>query len=174
MQFAVALERVIAAPRSKVYRAWLDPVLLARWMGPDDFSVTVAAVDERVGGVHQIEMLDAEGGQHTFISVIEELVPDERIVFTFKFHPEAQESRLTISLSDAEGGRTALRLEHERITDEESLDTQSINIGWGRLGNCCMNIRSRTMLGASPDTAGWRRSVGPWRRSWSVGANPKC
>ncbi len=25
MQFAVALERVIAAPRSKVYRAWLDP-----------------------------------------------------------------------------------------------------------------------------------------------------
>ena len=45
MQFAVALERVIAAPRSKVYRAWLDPGLLARWMGPDDFTVTVATVD---------------------------------------------------------------------------------------------------------------------------------
>jgi uncharacterized protein YndB with AHSA1/START domain len=132
MQFAVALERVIAAPRSKVYRAWLDPVVLAQWMGPDDFTVTVANVDERVGGVHQVEMLDAEGGHHTFVSVIEELVADERIVFTFKFDPEAQESRLTITLSDAEGDATALRLEHERITAEGSLDAQSVNVGWGQ------------------------------------------
>ena len=70
MQFAVALERVIAAPRSKVYRAWLDPTVLAGWFGPDDFSVTVANVDERVGGVHEVEMLDADGGHHHFVSVI--------------------------------------------------------------------------------------------------------
>ena len=132
MQFAVAVERVIAAPRSKVYRAWLDPALLARWMGPDDFSVTVATVDERVGGVHQVEMLDAEGGHHTFVSLIDELVPDERIVLTFKFDPEAQETKLTLTFSDAEGGGTALRLEHERITVEGSLDTQSVNVGWGQ------------------------------------------
>ena len=132
MQVAVALDRVIAAPRSKVYRAWLDPALLARWMGPDDFTVTVATVDERVGGVHQVEMLDADGGHHTFVSVIEELVPDERIVFTFKFDPEAQESTLTLTFADAEGGGTALRLEHERIDVEGTLDTQSVNIGWGQ------------------------------------------
>lgn len=132
MQFAVALERVIAAPRSKVYRAWLDPALLARWMGPDDFSVTVATVDERVGGVHQVEMLDNEGGHHTFVSVIEELVLDERIVFTFKFDPEAQETKLTVTFRDTEGGGTALRLEHERITMEGTLDTQSVNVGWGQ------------------------------------------
>ena len=132
MQFAVALERVIAAPRSKVYRAWLDPGLLARWMGPDDFSVTVATVDERVGGEHRVEMLDADGGQHTFVSVIEELVPNERIVFTFKFHPEAQDTKLTLRFSDAQGGGTALRLEHEQITVEGSLDTPSVNVGWGQ------------------------------------------
>jgi len=132
MQFAVALDRVIAAPRSKVYRAWLDPALLARWMGPDDFTVTVATVDERVGGVHQVEMLDSEGRHHTFVSVIEELVPDERIVFTFKFDPAAHETRLTIMFSDAEDGATALRLEHERITVEGTLDTESVNVGWGQ------------------------------------------
>jgi uncharacterized protein YndB with AHSA1/START domain len=130
MQFAVALERVIAAPRSKVYRAWLDPALLARWMGPDDFSVTLATVDERVGGVHQVEMLDAEGGDHTFVSVIDELVPDERIVFTFKFDPEGHETRLTLTFRDAAGGGTALRLEHERIRLEGALDNQSVNVGW--------------------------------------------
>ena len=61
--------------------------MLARWMGPDDFSVVVATVDERVGGEHHIEMLDADGDRHTFDSVIVELVPDERIVLTFRFHP---------------------------------------------------------------------------------------
>ncbi len=132
MQFAVALERVIAAPRPKVYRAWLDPALLAGWMGPDDFTVTVATVDERVGGVHQVEMLDPDGGHHHFVSTIEELVPDERIVFAFKFDPDAQKTRLTITFGDAEGGGTALRLHHERITMEGELDNQSVNVGWGQ------------------------------------------
>jgi uncharacterized protein YndB with AHSA1/START domain len=132
MQFAVALERVIAAPRSKIYRAWLDPAMLARWFGPDDFSVTVASVDERVGGVHQVEMLNPDGGHTTFVSVIEELDPDERIVFTFKFDPEAQETKLTLTFTDAEGGGTVLRLEHEQITVEGTLNDQSVNIGWGQ------------------------------------------
>lgn len=132
MQFAVALERVIAAPRSKVYRAWLDPSLLAAWFGPDDFSVVVASVDERVGGVHNVEMLDPDGGHTTFVSVIEELVPDERIVFTFKFDPSAEETRLTITFGDAEDGGTALRLHHERITVEGDLNATSVRVGWGQ------------------------------------------
>lgn len=105
MQFAVALERAIAAPRSKVYRAWLDPALLARWFGPDDMSVVDANVDERVGGAHNVALL----GHHT-----------------------AQETKLTITFSDAEGGGTALRLDHERITVEGDLNTTSVNVGWGQ------------------------------------------
>ena len=132
MQFAVALERVIAAPRSKVYRAWLDPTLLARWFGPDDMSVVDANVDERVGGAHNVELLGPDGVHTNFVSVIEELVPDERIVLTFKFDHTAQETKLTISFSDAEGGGTVLRLDHERITIEGDLNTTSVNIGWGQ------------------------------------------
>jgi uncharacterized protein YndB with AHSA1/START domain len=132
MQFAVALERVIAAPRSKIYRAWLDPAMIARWFGPDDLTVTVASVDEQVGGVHQVEMLGLDGGQVTFVSVIEELVPDERIVFNFKFDPEGDETKLTIRLSDAQGGGTVVKLEHERITVEGTVNDQSVNIGWGQ------------------------------------------
>lgn len=132
MQFAVALERVIAAPRSKVYRAWLDPTLLARWFGPDDMSVVDANVDERVGGAHNVELLGPDGVHTNFVSVIEELIPDERIVLKFKFDHTAQETKLTITFSDAEGGGTALRLDHERITVEGDLNTTSVNIGWGQ------------------------------------------
>ena len=132
MQFAVALERVIAAPRSKVYRAWLDPALLARWFGPDDMSVVDANVDERVGGAHNVELLGPDGVLTNFVSVIEELVPDERIVLTFKFDHTAQETKLTIRFSDSEDGGTVLRLDHERITIEGDLNTTSVNIGWGQ------------------------------------------
>ena len=95
-------------------------------------SVVDANVDERVGGAHNVELLGPDGVHTNFVSVIEELVPDERIVFTFKFDPTAQETKLTISLSDAEGGGTLLRLDHERITVEGDLNTTSVNIGWGQ------------------------------------------
>lgn len=131
-QFAVTLTRVIAAPRAKVYRAFLDPALLARWFCPDDMSVAVADVDERVGGVHRVELLDAQGGHHSFDSVIRELVPDERIVLTFKFHPEAEETLFTVTFRDAEAGGTELTLEHERITLAPPLDTRSVDSGWSQ------------------------------------------
>jgi uncharacterized protein YndB with AHSA1/START domain len=132
-QFAVALERVIAAPRSKLYRAWLDPAMLARWFGPDDFTVVLATVDERVGGEHHVEMLGPDGVHVHFVSVIEELVVDERIVFTFRFDPDAEESTLTLEFSDAEDGGTLVRLDHQRITVEGGANPQSVDIGWSRV-----------------------------------------
>ena len=131
-QFAVAVERIIRAPRSKVYRAFLDPDVLAQWMGPEGSSVTVASVDERVSGEHKVEMLGSDGVHFTFDSTILELVPDERIVMTFRFAVGAEDTLLTVSFRDAEDGWTALRLEHERITLEGPLDTQSVNTGWSQ------------------------------------------
>jgi uncharacterized protein YndB with AHSA1/START domain len=135
-QFAVTVERVIKAPRAQVYRAWLDPTVLARWMGPDDFTVVVAEVDERIGGRHFVEMIDADGEHHTFTSVIEELVPEERIVLTFRFHWDAEDTLLTLTFADAQpgvdDGGTALRLQHERITLHPPLDGRSVDTGWSQ------------------------------------------
>jgi uncharacterized protein YndB with AHSA1/START domain len=128
--FAVALERVVAAPRARVFRAWLDPAVLARWMGPDDYSVVVATVDARVGGAHVVEMIDGDGEPHTFTSVIEELVPDERIVLTFRFAVDAPPTLLTLTFADAPGG-TLLRLSHERITGD-GLTGRNVNEGWSQ------------------------------------------
>jgi uncharacterized protein YndB with AHSA1/START domain len=127
-QVSVALERVIRAPREKVYRAWLDPGVLARWMGPDDSAVTLATVDERVGGVHHVELIDAGGEAYGFESVIEELVPHERIVLTFRFHPAGDDTRLTLTFADADGG-THLRLEHERLAPEAG---RCVDAGWSQ------------------------------------------
>jgi uncharacterized protein YndB with AHSA1/START domain len=129
-QFAVALTRTIKAPRSQVYRACLDPELLQRWMCPPSFVVTAATVEERVGGVHRVEMVAPDGERHAFDSIIEELVPDERIVLRFRFDVDAEETLLTLTLRDA-GGGTELRLDHERIPRRPPLDERSVDAGWG-------------------------------------------
>jgi uncharacterized protein YndB with AHSA1/START domain len=129
-QFAVTVDRLIAAPRPKVYRAWLDPTVLARWMGPEGSSVVDATVDERVGGAHRIEMLGPDGAYYTFVSVIEELVPDERIVLAFRFNWDDEDTLLTLTFRDADDGGTALRLEHQRITLSPPLDGRSVDTGW--------------------------------------------
>ncbi|MET0325765.1 MAG: SRPBCC domain-containing protein, partial [Ilumatobacteraceae bacterium] len=131
-QFVVTVDRLIAAPREKVYRAWLDPAVLAQWMGPDGSSVVDATVDQRVGGAHHVELLDPDGSYYSFESVIEELVPNERIVLTFKFGHDAEETLLTLTFRDAEGGGTDLHLQHERITLQPPLDDQSVDTGWNQ------------------------------------------
>ncbi len=65
-------------------------------------------------------MLDREGGHHTFDSTLLELVPDERIVMTFRFAPGAEDTLLTLTFRDAEAGGTqvapAARADHAHPT----------------------------------------------------------
>ena len=53
-------------------------------------------------------------------------------MFTFKFDPDAEETKLTLTFDDAEGGSTTLRLDHERITSVGTLNGESVNVGWGQ------------------------------------------
>jgi uncharacterized protein YndB with AHSA1/START domain len=118
---AVRLERPIAAPPHKVYRAWLDPGLLRRWMAPGSYEVADAEVDERVGGQYRIWQADAGSGVGGFDAVILELVPDQRIVWQWRFMGPAgpggpaYDSRLTVDLHETPAGTTALTLVHERL-----------------------------------------------------------
>lgn len=113
-----------------MHRAFLEPDLVARWLAPEESVVSAATVDERVGGVHRVEMLDEHGEPHMFDSVIQELVEDERIVLIFKFHPDAEETLLTVTLRDAPGGGTEVVLHHERVPLEGPLNEQSVDAGW--------------------------------------------
>jgi len=120
-QAVVRLQRTIPAPPDQVYRAWLDPELLRRWLAPAGLSVSRAEVDERVGGRHRIWQTGADGDAGGFDSELLELVPDQRIVLRWGFvGPErvanpTHDSRLTITLREAPGGATALTLVHERL-----------------------------------------------------------
>jgi uncharacterized protein YndB with AHSA1/START domain len=121
---AVRLERIIPAPPGQVYRAWLDPGLLARWMNPGTLTISRVEVDERVGGHYRIWHADASGAEiGGFDCELAELVPGQRIVFRWGFAGPARrsgpvfDSVLTVALREAPGGATQLTLVHERLGD---------------------------------------------------------
>ncbi|MDQ6914179.1 MAG: SRPBCC domain-containing protein [Actinomycetota bacterium] len=120
-QAVVRLHRTIPAPPDRVYRAWLDPELLRRWLAPGDLAVTRVEVDERVGGHYRIWHGDAGKDVGGFECELLELVPDQRIVFRWGFvGPDrlagpTYDSVLTITLREAPGGATVLALVPERL-----------------------------------------------------------
>jgi uncharacterized protein YndB with AHSA1/START domain len=119
----VRLERIIPAEPHQVYRAWLDPDLLQRWLAPGGLEVKRVAIDERVGGHYRVWQADSGSDVGGFDCELLELVPDQRIVFRWGFAGPARgdgpvfDSLLTITLRGAPGGATALTLVHERLDE---------------------------------------------------------
>ena len=119
---SIKLKRTIPAPPATVYRAWLDPELLARWAAPVGWEAVRVEVDERVGGHYRCRHVDGEGRNvGGFDSEILELVPDERIVLRWRFlgpdhRPLADtSSRLTITLRPVPPDACELTLVHDQL-----------------------------------------------------------
>jgi uncharacterized protein YndB with AHSA1/START domain len=134
----VRLQRTIAASPDRVYRAWLEPDLLARWMAPGAFEVTRAEVDERVGGRLRIWHAGPEGDVGGFEAELLDLVPGELLVFRWGFvGPDrlagpTYDSLLTITLREASDGATELTLVHERLDElAAALPEVADNVGRG-------------------------------------------
>ena len=82
----VTLHRVFPAPPERVYRAFLDPDAMAKWLPPHGFTGRVLLMDARVGGGYRMQFTNFSSGQvMTFGGRYLELVPNERIVNTDAF-----------------------------------------------------------------------------------------
>ncbi|WHT15640.1 SRPBCC domain-containing protein [Crossiella sp. CA-258035] len=99
------LTRVFNAPRNLVYRSWTDPDDATHWWGPKNFTTPrdTMSFDVRPGGQWQACMVnDATGEQFPSSGVYREVVPGERLVFTWgrQGDPEEDKPVVTIELTD--------------------------------------------------------------------------
>lgn len=121
-ELSLTTERVIAAPKSRVFEAWLDPAMLKRFMTPGPgMTVPTATAEAREGGRFEIVM---QAGDDTLPhrGTYKEISPHDRIVFTWE-SPFSTEIDSTVTLDFAEDGAgTRVRLTHVRFPDAESRD----------------------------------------------------
>jgi uncharacterized protein YndB with AHSA1/START domain len=121
---SITLKRHIKAPPAKVFAAWTQATQLARWFGPHETrpDTLKAELDVRVGGKFRVSFDAIDGEYHEVGGTYREVVPDQRLQFTWAWHstPE-RESLLTISLKP-DGAGTLLTLLHEQFFDEAARD----------------------------------------------------
>jgi uncharacterized protein YndB with AHSA1/START domain len=133
---SLTLTRRLRAQPEKVYAAWTEPENLVQWFGPGQVEPgsTRADLDVRVGGRYRISFTGANGEYHEVGGVYRDVVPNQRLVFSWAWHstPE-RESLVTVSIKP-DGGGTLLPFQHAPFVDEAARDNH--RRGWTEsLGN---------------------------------------
>ena len=86
MPNTLRLHRVLRAPAERIYRAFLDPEALAKWLPPNGFTGRVHHLDPRVGGTYKMSFMNFSSGKsHSFGGTYLELTPNERIRYSDRF-----------------------------------------------------------------------------------------
>ena len=126
----VRLHRVLRATPERVYRAFLDPDAMAKWLPPNGFTGKVHQMDARVGGSHKMSFTNSTTGQsHSFGGEYLELVPNERIRCTDKFDDPnlPGQMQVTVSLKNVSCG-TELNITQEGIP--AVIPPEACYLGW--------------------------------------------
>ena len=126
----VRLHRVLAAKPEKIYRAFLDPDALARWLPPNGFTGKVHHMDAKVGGTHKMSFTNfTTGSTVKFGGEYRELVPNERLRYTDSFDDAnlPGEMQVTVTLRKVSVG-TELNIVQEGIPD--AIPLEACYLGW--------------------------------------------
>ena len=81
----IVMTRTFDAPRELVFEAMTRPEHMKEWWGPHGFTLPVCEIDLRPGGAYRFVSADAEGTEYAFRGEYREIVPPEKIVWTFEF-----------------------------------------------------------------------------------------
>jgi uncharacterized protein YndB with AHSA1/START domain len=95
------IERIYDAPPAQVFNAFAAPAAKARWFGgPDEWVKQRHEFDFRVGGRERLSGGPPGGTVHAFDARYQDIVPDERIIYTYDMHLD--DRRISVSLATVE------------------------------------------------------------------------
>lgn len=130
MPGTVRLHRVLATAPEKVYRAFLEPDAMAKWLPPNGFACTVHHFEPRAGGSFKMSFRNfTTGHSHSFGGEYRELVPNERLHYTDRFDDPnlPGELHVTVTLKKVSVG-TELNVVQEGIPD--AIPVEACYLGW--------------------------------------------
>lgn len=120
----LVIERELAASPYQVYKAWTDPSTLATWWGPEGFKLEDYTLDVEPSGHYRVRMVAPNGERFVCSGVYRELVPNERVVFTFAWEADGKrghETEITVTFEHA-GKTTRMRFVQQPFESVEQRD----------------------------------------------------
>jgi uncharacterized protein YndB with AHSA1/START domain len=126
----ISLHRVLRAPPERVYRAFLDPAALCKWLPPHGFTCTVHELDAKAGGKYRASFTNlGSGNSHSFGGEYLELVPGKRIVHTDRFDDPSLPGEMvtTIALEKVSCG-TQMHVTQEGVP--AAIPPEMCYLGW--------------------------------------------
>ncbi len=130
MPNTIHLHRVLRAAPERVYRAFLEPAAMIKWLPPNGFTATVHRMDAKVGGGHKMSFTNfTTGKSHSFGGRYVELKPNERIRYTDSFDDPnlPGEMQVTVTLKQVSCG-TELSIVQEGVPDV--IPPEMCYLGW--------------------------------------------
>lgn len=126
----VKLHRVLKSTPDRVYRAFLDPDAMSKWLPPHGFVGKVHSIEPRVGGTYKMSFKNFTTGEsHSFGGKYLELVPNERIRHTDRFDDTNLPGEMvtTITIKQVSVG-VELNVVQEGIP--EAIPAEACYLGW--------------------------------------------
>ena len=130
MPSTIRLHRVLRTSPEKLYRAFIEPDAMAKWLPPHGFTCTVHSMDARVGGAYKMSFTNFSTGQsHSFGGTYVELLPGQRIRYTDRFDDPnlPGEIQVTVTLKKVSVG-TELNIIQEGVPDV--IPAEACYLGW--------------------------------------------
>lgn len=127
------IDRLISAPRERVYKAWTDPEQMRQWFAPKPFELVVTKMDFRVGGRFEMAMKGPDGSRFPFTGTYRVIEPGKKLEWTGEFaEGPVDQMTTTVTFAD-EGGKTRVAA-HQRffvMTETIKHATAGAKQGWG-------------------------------------------
>jgi uncharacterized protein YndB with AHSA1/START domain len=125
---SLTIKRRFKASPEKVFNAWADPEKVKYWMGPGEVKVLRTEGDARTGGRFRWVMRAPNGEDHDVSGTYREVIPNEKLVFTWAWKSTPERESLVTLTFKPDGDGTSFTMVHEQFFDDAARDSH--NKGW--------------------------------------------
>lgn len=145
----IVFKREFDAPRELVFKAFTDPQLLPKWLGPRKLTMTLAESDPKQGGIWRYVHRAPDGAEFAFRGVYHEVAAPERIVRTFEFGGAPGHVSLETATFDELNGKTTLtgKSVYQTVEDRDGVLASGMKEGLSesmdRLADLLEELRGR-------------------------------
>ena len=130
MPSTVQFQRVLRTTPERLFRAFIDPEAMVKWLPPNGFTGKVHDMDARVGGTYKMSFTNFSSGKsHYFGGEFLELVANQRLRYVDRFDNPALpgEMTVTVNLKKVSVG-TEITIVQEGIPD--AIPAEACCLGW--------------------------------------------